>query len=195
MNQPDIRARKEYHDTIVADKGTAVAVPGTKRKVRVRGMKPYTLERLTELWLEREDMETVKEDSAGAMRSLCREPYFAAKEAALIVLNGYWKIRLFWPILWRWWVLFRGWGEEQFTPIIAEGKKKVPLMAHWTNMAFSVDMRTDWMQMTKRDAEQYRAELLSAANRLSSRSTRGPEVRDGSSSDSSRSGTGSTGAS
>lgn len=195
MKQPDIKARREYFDNVVEDIPEKVRIPGTGKTVRVTGMKPYTMRRLTRLWLERDDMESAKEDSSETMRSLCREPYFAAKEAALIVLNGYWKIRLFWPFLWRWWALWRGWTESQYTPIIAAGKKKVPLTAHWTNMAFSVDMRTDWMTMTRKEAELYRAELLSAASQLSSRSTPSPEGQDGSSSGLSGSGTGSTTAS
>lgn len=191
MEQPDIKARREYFDNVVEDIPEKVRIPGTKKTVRVTGMKPYTMQRLTRLWLERDDMESAKEDSSETTRSLCREPYFAAKEAALIVLNGYWRIRLFWPFLWRWWALWRGWTESQYTPIIAAGKKKVPLTAHWTNMAFSVDMRTDWMTMTRKEAERYRAELLSAASQLSSRNTPSPEGQDGSSSGSSGSGTGS----
>ena len=57
------------------------------------------------------------------------------------------------------------------SPIILEGKKKLPLMAHWKNMAFSVDMRTDWMKMTKKEAEQYQAELLSASKQASLKSS------------------------
>lgn len=180
--QPGARARRDYFDAVLEDVPERVRIPGTRRTVKVSGMKPYTLRRLTALWLEREDMETAPKDSEEAARSLCREPYFAAKEAALIVLNGYWRIRLLWPFLWRWWALWRGWTEEQYAPVIAAGKKKVPLMAHWTNMAFSVDMRTDWMSMTTREAERYRAELLSAASRLSSGSTPSPGGRGGSSS-------------
>lgn len=195
MRQPDSKARREYFGGVVEDVPEKVRIPGTGKTVRVTGMKPYTMERLTRLWLEREDMEAAGEDSAEVTRSLCREPYFAAKEAALIVLNGYWRIRLLWPFLWRWWALVRGWTESQYTPVIAAGKKKVPLTAHWTNMAFSVDMRTDWMTMTGKEAERYRAELLSAASRLSSRSTPSPGGRGGSSSGSSPSGTGPTAAS
>ena len=69
------------------------------------------------------------------------------------------------------------------SPIILEGKKKLPLMAHWTNMAYSVDMRTDWVKMTKEEAEQYRAELLSVAKQLSSRNSLAMEGQGVSSSD------------
>jgi hypothetical protein len=56
-------------------------------------------------------------------------------------------------------------------PIIMEGKKKLPLTAHWMIMAYSADMRTDMVKMTKAEAEQYRAELLSATKQLSSKNS------------------------
>ena len=193
MKQPDMKARRAYHD-IVEDLPTVVRIPGTRRSVKIRGMKPYTLERLTGLWLER-DAASAPGDSAETLRSLCVEPYFSVREACLIVLNSYWKIRLLYPLMWRIWGRWIGYTEEQMTPIIEEGKKKLPLAAHWRNMAFSTDMRTDWMKMTAKEAEQYRAELLSAAKALSSRSFQNMDGRGGSSTGSSPSGTGDTAAS
>ncbi|MCQ2141682.1 MAG: hypothetical protein MJY83_04990 [Bacteroidales bacterium] len=172
--QPNSSARKEYDD-IVNDTPTLVHIPGTKKKVKLTGMKPYTIERLTMLWSEREM--SITKDAPATLKSLCREPYFSVKEACLMVSNSYLKIIFIYPVKWRIWAYLKGYTEDQMTPIIMEGKKKLPLMGHWQNMAFSVDMRTDWMKMTAKEAEQYRAELLSAANQLSSRSTPATEER------------------
>lgn len=139
---------------------TRVHIPGTKRDVKLTGIHPYTLRRLTQLWVERENT-VVPEDSASTLKSMSIEPYFAIKEAVILTLNSWWKLRLLYPIKWRIWAYLHEYTEEQMSPIIQEGKKKLPLMAHWQNMAFSVDMRTDWMKMTTKEAEQYRAELLS----------------------------------
>jgi hypothetical protein len=169
MKQVDLQARKEYHE-VVFDKPTIVAIPGTKKSVSLRGVKPYTLERLTQLWLER-DTSSAPDDSASTLKSMCIEPYFAVKEALLFVLNDYWKIRLFHRIMSWWWGKIKGYTDEQMLPIILEGKKKLPLTAHWMIMAYSSDMRTDMIKMTKTEAEQFRAELLSAANQLSSKNS------------------------
>lgn len=176
MKQPDKNARKEYND-IVNDTPTIVSIPGTKSTVKIRGMKPYTIECLTKLWSEREMYQP--DDTASTLRSMCMEPYFSVKEACLMTLNSYLKIIFIYPFKWRIWAYLRGFTEEQMTPVIMEGKKKLPLMGHWQNMAFSVDMRTDWMKMTAKEAEQYRAELLSVASQLSSKSTQPTEGRKG----------------
>lgn len=181
MSQPSKNARREYENGIVNDAPTRVSIPGTKRTVSLRGIKPYTLEKLTDLWIEREA--TIPDDSSETLRSMCKEPYFSIKEACLMVLNTYWKIRLIYPLMWRIWAYVREYTDEQMLPIVMEGKKKLQLTAHWMVMAYSVDMRTDWMKMTAKEAEQYRAELLSEASRLSLRNTPATEGRGDSSSD------------
>lgn len=182
MKQVDYKARQEYGE-IVFDMPTIVQIPGTKKKVSLRGIHPYTIEKLTQLWLER-DAASMPNDSAETMKSLCIDAYFSVKEALLFVLNDYWKIKFFFPFLSWWWGKVKGYTEDQMAPIILEGKKKLPLMAHWTNMAYSVDMRSDWVKMTKKEAEQYRVELLSVANQLSSKSSHVTEGQKDSSSDS-----------
>ena len=165
MKQVSTQAQQEYN-RMVWDIPTRVHIPGTRRYVSLTGVHPYTLERLTRLWMEREDAR-VPDNSSETLKSLCKEPYFTIKEAVIFTLNSWWKLHLVYPFKWRIWADLRGYTEEQMMPIIQEGKKKLPLTAHWTNMAFSGDMRTDWMKMTTKEAEQYRAELLSEVKRLS----------------------------
>lgn len=169
MKQADINARLAY-DEVVEDTPSIVEILGTKKKVKLRGVKPYTLERITRLWLKRDSM-AIPEDSASTLKSMCSEPYFAVKEALYFVLNSWWKINLFHRFLTFWWGKVKGYTEDQMLPIILEGKKKLPLTAHWMIMAYSADMRTDVVKMTKKEAEQFRAELLSAAKQLSSKNS------------------------
>lgn len=166
MKQPDIQARKEYAG-IVNNEATIVPIPGTRRSVRLRGMHPYTLERLTKVWIDRETATENIKTAGEVLKDLAKEPYFAFQEASLMILNNDIRIRLFHWIYWRY--LAHKYTEEQMVPIIEEGKKKLPLMAHFATMVLTMDMRTDMMTMTKAEAEQYQAELLSVAKRPLSR--------------------------
>ena len=181
MKQADLQARMLL-DENANNTPTIVQIPSTKKRVKVRGIKPYTLEKVTQLWLER-DVMTIPEDSASTLKSMCTEPYFAIREALYFVLNDWFKINLFHRFLTFWWGKVRGYTDEQMLPIIMEGKKKLPLTAHWMIMAYSADMRTDMVKMTKKEAEEYRAELLSVAKQLSSKSSLATGARDGSSLD------------
>jgi len=168
MNQPDIQARKEYVD-IVENSVSVVPIAGTRRSVRLRWMHPYTMERITKVWIERDLAAKEVENGAAVLKDLCEEPYFTFKEAALMILNHDLKIRFFYPIYWRW--LSMRYTEPQMLPIIEEGKKKLPLEAHYMSMVFSKDMNAAMRKMTKAEAVQYQAELLSAVKQHSSRTS------------------------
>ena len=168
MKQPDKNARQALRE-ITADEATTVAIAGTRRTVKVRGIKPYTIECLTKLWGEREMQ--IPEDSSDTLKAVCIDPYFSVKCACTIVLNSYWKLRLLYPIKWRIWAFLRGYTEAQMEPIIIEGKKKLPLEPFWRNMVYLTDMRADWMRMTTKEAETFQAEQILAAKVLSSKNT------------------------
>ena len=166
---------------IVENSVSVVPIKGTRRKVRIRWMKPYTIERITKVWIERDLASANINKGSDVLKDLAKEPYFAFKEAALMILNHDIKIRLFYGLYWRW-LAFR-YNETQMVGIIDEGKKKLPLMAHYGILVYSLDMRTDAMKMTKKEAEQYRAELLLEAKQLSSKTSQSTEGQGGDSDD------------
>lgn len=176
MKQPTLAQRVAY---VAAESAqpTKVQIPGTRRKIKLREMHPGTIEKITQIWIERDLATASIKSGAEVLKDLAKEPYFAFKEAAAYYLNNDIKLRLFWPLLWRWWA-FR-YTESQMEPIIAEGKKKLPLSAHYAIMVYSTDMRTDWMEMTKKEAEQYQAEQLLEYKRLSSKTSQPTESQEG----------------
>ena len=178
--QPDLQARVEYLN-MIEDTPEYVSIPGTRRRVKVTGIKPGTMNYLTRIWIERDIASANVSNGAETLRDMCKEPLFAIKEACIIALNSYWKLKLLYPIVWRWWAYVRQYTESQMTPIIVEGKKKLQLRAHYENMVFLLDMRTDMMTMVKKEAEQYRAELLSAERQLSLKTSPNTEGQGGSS--------------
>ena len=171
-----MESRSEYVE-LRDNSETLVPIPGTSKKVRLRWLHPGTIERLTALWIERDLAAAKVSKGSEVLKDLAKEPYFAFKEAALMILNNDLRIRFLYPLFWRW-LAFR-YDETQMTAIISEGKKKLPLMAHYETMAYSMDMRTDMMEMTTKEAERYRQELLSAARRLSSKTSPDTAPRDG----------------
>lgn len=85
-----------------------------------------------------------------------------AKAVACIVLNGYWKIKFFWWMLWRWYYYVKQYHEAELSPVIEAGKKKVPVEAFLVNTISLTGMRDTMMQMTKEEVERIQAEQLMA---------------------------------
>ena len=98
-------------------------------------MRPYTLEKITGLVLDGKETE------------------IPARVAALILLNGFFSINLFYPFLWRW--LYHRVPSDVLMEIITEGKKKEASLTqdYWTCIILATVMRDTKMNLTKEEAE------------------------------------------
>lgn len=183
MKQPDKNARQALNN-INSDVATYMVIPNTKTKIRLKYLREYTIERLTEIWSE-VDMTRTAKDAPETLKYAVKFTLKPYKEAALYYLNGYWKIRLFYRFLVWWWSKAKGYSIDQMNAIITEGKKKLTaiLQSYYANMVLTLDTREDVMKMTSKEAEQYRAELISVVEQLSSKNTQNLEGPEDSSSD------------
>ena len=99
MNQPELSTRILLAQ-LEANKSEYVTIPGSRRKLKIGFLHDYTVQKITELLLEREEIEKAAKDgnSDDVMRSAVKHPYFSIKMAALAVLNNPLKIALFYPL-------------------------------------------------------------------------------------------------
>ena len=110
---------------------------------RIGWMLPYTLEKITGLVLAGE------------------ESKMPAKTAALLLLNGFFSINLFYPLLWRW--LYYYVPSNVLVKIVAEGKKKEALAIQdfWTCIILATAMRDSKQNLKKEEADRILQELHS----------------------------------
>ncbi len=71
--------------------------------------------------------------------------------AACIILNGFLKIKLIYPFLWRWFYYVKQYSEADLTEVLAIGKKKIPLQSYFVNTILMTDMRDTMMMMNKKE--------------------------------------------
>ena len=69
--------------------------------------------------------------------------------AALLVLIGYWAIKLWYWLKWRWFYYIKQYGEEELTELLALGKKKVPLDEYFSNTILLTALKDTSMMMKK----------------------------------------------
>lgn len=88
-----------------------------------------------------------------------KEDELSARCASLVLLNGYWKIRLFHWIYWRY--LWRKYTDEELLEIFMVAKKKVDSQtrAYFTNTIYLIGMKDTIMTMTRKEAEHTLQEL------------------------------------
>ena len=65
--------------------------------------------------------------------------------AAAIILNGYWKIKFFYPFLWRWFFYIKQYGDHELMKVIAVGKKKIPVEDYLTATIYLTAMKDTMM--------------------------------------------------
>lgn len=125
MNQPELATRMVLAQ-LESNKSEYVTIPGTRRKLKISFLHDYTVQKITELLLEREEIEQVAKngDSNEVMRSAVKHPYFSIKMAVLAVLNSPLKIALLYPLKWRWWAFVRKYNEAQMASVTTAIQKK-----------------------------------------------------------------------
>jgi len=159
MKKPTIKQEQELLDVNNGTK-TDVHIPRSKKVFHIGWIKPYTIERISGLVLNEETA-----DYKAKSR-------YASKVTALSVLNGI-KILLFYPIYWRWLYYCKGYQYDQLLPVVELSKKKVPVKAYLMLTILSSQMKITGLTMTKEEAGQFQAELLSASGLPSEKSTGG----------------------
>ncbi len=145
--QPSLAARQAVM-SIMNDIPTEITIPGTKHKVKLSFLRDCTVDRVTRLLLEREEIEETAEDADKLMRSAAKHPYLNLKIAVCYVLNDYWKLRLWFPIVWRWWAYVWRLNEAQVAAVLDCVKKKTSDFLLWYSMntqsarAIRADLKT-----------------------------------------------------
>jgi hypothetical protein len=127
------------------DAPTIVTIPNTKVSYSIGWIKNKTVRKITKV-LNEKAKDPSKEDVV-----LC-------KAMALIVLNGFWKIMFFYPILWRWFAYVKQYDDYQILPVIEEAKKKVPQIPYLLSMTYLQGLKDTLATMTREEVERMRHE-------------------------------------
>ena len=141
IEMPNIEDERLLNE-VMEDSVDEVGIKDTKKKYKIGWMKKGTMRKISSVALEKGEDDTL-----------------SAKTAALIILNNYWKIKFFYPILWRWFFYVKEYTDDQLSEILAVGKKKVPYIPFLTNTILVTGMRDTIMTMTKEEAERIRQGL------------------------------------
>lgn len=90
-------------------------------------------------------------------------------------LNGYFKIKLFWSILWRWYAYVRAYTDIELTQAVSLIKKKadVAMAVYSINTTLLIGMRETIMKMNREEAVATHQELFGGKAGKSAKSDRG----------------------
>lgn len=153
VSQPDLEQQREYL-SMVENEFTEIEIPRRNRKVNIGWLKNGTINKISEIMLEKGNDSKV-----------------TCKIAAAIILNGFWKIKLMWGIYWRWLYYVKEYTDAELTPVLKEGKKKVPQIQYLLATTLAIGMKNTMMTMKKEEVERFLQEQVSEQHSQSQKST------------------------
>lgn len=83
------------------------------------------------------------------------------KVAAAMVLNGFFRIKFLYPILWRWYRYIKDYNDKELISVISEGKKKIPLTESYSITMLVQELRDTRQTMTRDEVSHFHPEQLS----------------------------------
>ena len=161
--QPSTEDEKEL-SSIRENHTTTVLVRGQKWKAK--SLHPGAIRKMTDVMLNSKDEDNVSCKCVAAFR-----------------LNGWWKIKLFYGLLWRWMFYFRQYREDELLPYIAECKKKIPVQEYAINIILLTEMRDTVQAMTREEVKRIQVAQLTEQLGQSAKSTPTSQPQDTSSGD------------
>lgn len=151
MEQASLELQQELNKVAQGDP-VKVEIPGTKKLFNRKKCRTVTVD-----YLCNETIRLITNVSLDKRTDTRHEMQQAAKVAALIVLNGFFKIKLLYWFVWRWYFFVRQYKAEQLMPIIEEGKKKLPQIGFLMNTTLIANMRDTIKAMTRAEVGRIQA--------------------------------------
>lgn len=154
LEQPSLDIQKLYL-SLISNDAEEVGVLRTKKKYKIRWLKNGQLEKLSRLLLHKKDVDKESETTTGidALDEFLEDAKLACKAAAIIILDGYWKLKFRYWFLWRWFYYIRQYDNIQLDPILQMGKKKVPHIQFYRTIMSLTEAKDTLMRMRAKEVE------------------------------------------
>ena len=152
VEQPSLDAQQIYL-SLISNDAEEVGILRTKKKYKIRWLKNGQLEKLSRLLLHKKTIDENTTTGSDVMDAILEDNRLACKAAAIIILDGYWKIKFRYWWLWRWFYYVRQYDNIQLRDILEVGKKKVPLNQFFATIMSLTEAKDSLMRMRAKEVE------------------------------------------
>lgn len=152
LEQPKEEAQKLYLSLINND-ADEIQILRTNKKYKVRWLKNGQLEKLTRLLLHKKDTDSEMTSGIDVLDEILADSKLACKASAIILLDGFWKLKFNYWWLWRWFYYIKQYDNIQLDPILEMGKKKVPQMQFFRTIMSLTEAKDSLMRMRVKEVE------------------------------------------
>lgn len=146
VKQPSVEAQQLYLSLINND-ADVVEILRTKKKYKIRWMKHGQIEKLTKLLVKNAG------DKLDISDAIIEDGKIACKAAAIIILDGYWKLKFWYWLVWRWFYYVEQYDDIQLQKLLEIGKKKVPQNQFYVTIMSLTEAKDSLMRMRAKEVE------------------------------------------
>lgn len=161
IEQPSVDAQQIYL-SLISNDAEEVEILRTKKKYKIRWLKNGQLEKLTRLLLHKKNIDEKLTTGSEVMDVILEDTKLACKASAIIILDGYWKLKFRYWFLWRWFYYVRQYDNIQLQKILEVGKKKIPLNQYFFTITSLTGAKDSLMRMRVTEVEAILPELSMA---------------------------------
>lgn len=160
VEQPSSESQRTYA-SIRDNDATLVGIVGTRKRYKIRWLKNGQIDKLSRLLIRKHkyDNEDEKSGDEDILSAVLMDAKLACKASAIIILDGYWKLKFRYWYLWRWFYYVRQYDNVQLQGILDEGKKKIPVAQFLLTTMSLTEAKATLMNMRTEEAERILREL------------------------------------
>ena len=162
--QPDYKTQRKQYE-IANDIPFVVKLGGKTHKVKY--MKGKSRDMISYLHVSQKVIDS--DDPKEILKAMRHNERIHAKVIAVMLLNSFWKIKLFYWIYWRW--IFHSYSEYDFFQVLPTVMEANGNEFFFQNTVLLSAMNTLKMRMTKEEAERLLAEPASEKKPVSSKNS------------------------
>lgn len=159
VRQPSVEAQREYKSLTDND---ATVVHIRKRAYKLRWLKKGQIAKLGRVLIDKKNTDNEDGAKASDFEQVVMDGKKACKAAAIYLLDGYWKLRVWYWLVWRWFYYVKQYDDMELHEVLEEGKKKVPVQQFLITTMSLTGAGDMLMTMRTEEAERILRELGTA---------------------------------
>lgn len=165
VKQPGIEGQRMYASVRDND---ATLVHIRKKTYKMHWLKKGQIAKLSRLLIGKKKFDDVTDDATKddnaltneeKLSSLLEDQKLSCKAAAIFLLDGWLKLKLWYCFLWRWFYYVKQYDDYDLEEVLSEGKKKVPLDQFLKSTIYLIGVKDTLMMMRAAEAEHILHEL------------------------------------
>lgn len=124
VRMPSVEAQREYQ-SLVGNDASVVHIRG--KAYKLRWLKKGQIVKLGRVLIDKKGTDNADKEAMSDLDKVISDGKKVCKAAAIYLLDGYWKLKFLYWLVWRWFYYVRQYDDIELHEILEEGKKKIPL--------------------------------------------------------------------